>query len=87
MQKYVFGKSNRSMGHTTFVTIKQNILEVNQGLTASHWPLVYKKHFKSIKHDQRGILFFVKLQSSLTVQSELVGLGVDFVFPPSQQSK
>ena len=27
---------------------------------------------------------FVKLQSSLTVQSKSVGLGVDFVFPPSQ---
>ena len=27
---------------------------------------------------------FVKLQSSLTVQSKPVGLGVDFVFPPSQ---
>ena len=30
---------------------------------------------------------FVKLQSSLTVQSKSVGLGVDFVFPPSQLSK
>ena len=29
-------------------------------------------------------LIFVKLQSSLTVQSMSVGLGVDFVFPPSQ---
>ena len=28
---------------------------------------------------------FVKLQSCLTVQSRSVGLGVDFVFPPSQQ--
>ena len=28
--------------------------------------------------------YIVKLQSSLTVQSKSVGLGVDFVFPPSQ---
>ena len=30
---------------------------------------------------------FVKLQSSLTVQSKSVGLGVDFIFSPSQVSK
>ena len=30
---------------------------------------------------------FVKLQSSLTVQYKSVGLGVDFVFPPSQQQQ
>ena len=29
----------------------------------------------------------VKLQSSLTVQSKSVGLGVDFVSPPSQQQQ
>ena len=31
------------------------------------------------------IIDVVKLQSSLTVQSKSVGLGVDFDFPPSQQ--
>ena len=29
----------------------------------------------------------VKLQSSLTVQSKIVGLGVDFVFPPSEEQQ
>ena len=31
------------------------------------------------------IIAIVKLQSSLTVQSKSVGLGVGFVFPPSHQ--
>ena len=34
--------------------------------------------------DETRQLFFVKLQTSLTVQSKSVGLGVNFVFPPSQ---
>ena len=33
---------------------------------------------------RKGFPSIVKLQSSLTVQSKSVGLGVDFVFPPSQ---
>ena len=39
MQEYAFGKSDRSMGHTTFEMIKlKNILERNQKLTTIHWP-------------------------------------------------
>ena len=39
---------------------------------------------KSLKYNGRTM---VKLQSSLTVQSKSVGLGVDFVFPLSQQEQ
>ena len=45
--------------------------------------LLFKEAFTSDKLTQ--IILFGKLQSSLIVQSTSVGLGLDFVFPPSQQ--
>ena len=63
-------------------TNKKTFIRTETGITYSAIrPL---KTHETKFYMSRPEVYIVKLQSSLTVQSKSVGLGVDFVFPPSQ---